>query len=441
MNQIDRDRINRKTEHRYMLKRFCAGVNAVRNCSPKSLFLLVAVLALALLWYFRGAIFGYDALSVLIADMDKLVVPLLVLVTILFLFGVLVFIGTPWGSTRIRENLLRGGIANHAGEAPFLISISKPTDKKHIGNARLMVWEFDPVSIPLSTWEDHRAGIEAALGIVVDSIKYGKGRKTILVYGVPAECELPSILPWTEQTLSQEDFVLVLGESLSGPVTVNLANIPHILLGGSTGSGKSVLLKLLLMQSLHKGAEVYIADFKGGVDFSAAWHKKCRMCFDEADLLTTLEQLVAELEARKQCFVNAGCANLSEYSRVTGKKLPRLIFACDEVAELLDKTGRSKADKELLGQIENKLSTIARQGRAFGIHLILATQRPDATILPGQIRNNLDFRVCGRADNVLSQIILDNTSAADQIPKDVQGRFITGDGTVFQAYLLDEQML
>ncbi|MCC8151227.1 MAG: hypothetical protein LIO96_07170, partial [Lachnospiraceae bacterium] len=127
MNQIDRDRINRKTEHRYMLKRFCAGVNAVRNCSPKSLFLLVAVLALALLWYFRGAIFGYDALSVLIADMDKLVVPLLVLVTILFLFGVLVFIGTPWGSTRIRENLLRGGIANHAGEAPFLVSITKPT--------------------------------------------------------------------------------------------------------------------------------------------------------------------------------------------------------------------------------------------------------------------------------------------------------------------------
>ena len=97
------------------------------------------------------------------------------------------------------------------------------------------------------------------------------------------------------------------------------------------------------------------------------------------------------------------------------------------------KTGADNERKKLLAQIENKLSTIARQGRAFGIHLILATQRPDATIIPGQIRNNMDFRVCGRADSVLSQIILDNTSAAEQIPKDARGRFITGDGTCFKA--------
>ncbi len=108
---------------------------------------------------------------------------------------------------------------------------------------------------------------------------------------------------------------------------------------------------------------------------------------------------------------------------------------------MLDRTGRSKEDKELLAQIESRLATIARLGRAFGIHLILATQRPDATIIPGQIKNNLDFRVCGRADNVLSQIILDNTSAAEQIPKDARGRFILGDGTVFQGYLLDEGRL
>lgn len=108
---------------------------------------------------------------------------------------------------------------------------------------------------------------------------------------------------------------------------------------------------------------------------------------------------------------------------------------------MLDRTGRSKGDKELLAQIESRLATIARLGRAFGIHLILATQRPDATIIPGQIKNNLDFRVCGRADNVLSQIILDNTSAAEQIPKDARGRFITGDGTVFQGYLFDEGRL
>ena len=243
---------------------------------------------------------------------------------------------------------------------------------------------------------------------------------------------MPELLCWSDAYLSPDSFVLTLGESLTGPVTVNLAHIPHILLGGSTGSGKSVLLKLLLMQSLRKGAEVYIADFKGGVDFPKVWRQRCHMAFTEQDLLYILGQLVAVLEYRKGRLAETGCPDLDAYNEATGDNLPRLVFACDKVAEVLDKTGRSKEDKELLAQIENRLSTIARLGRAFGIHLILATQRPDANIIPGQIKNNMDFRVCGRADSVLSQIILDNTSAAEQIPKDARERFITGDGTVFQ---------
>ena len=258
---------------------------------------------------------------------------------------------------------------------------------------------------------------------------------------VPAGDDLPEVLKWKDSYLSPKSFVLVLGESYTGPITVNLAHIPHILLGGSTGSGKSVLLKLLLMQALRKGAEVYIADFKGGVDFPKVWHEKCRMCFTEEDLRYTLDQLVTVLEYLKSVFKALGCPNIDAYNETTGQPLPRLIFACDEVAEMLDKTGADNERKKLLAQIENKLSTIARQGRAFGIHLILATQRPDATIIPGQIRNNMDFRVCGRVDSVLSQIILDNTSAAEQIPKDARGRFITGDGTVFQGYLFDEGQL
>lgn len=258
---------------------------------------------------------------------------------------------------------------------------------------------------------------------------------------VSAGDDLPEVLKWKDSYLSPKSFVLVLGESYTGPVTVNLAHIPHILLGGSTGSGKSVLLKLLLMQALHKGAEVYITDFKGGVDFPKVWHEKCRMCFTEENLRYTLDQLVAVLEYRKNAFKALGCPNIDAYNEIAERPLQRLIFACDEVAEMLDKTGADNERKKLLAQIENKLSTIARQGRAFGIHLILATQRPDATIIPGQIRNNMDFRVCGRADSVLSQIILDNTGAADQIPKDARGRFITGDGTVFQGYLFDEGQL
>ena len=247
--------------------------------------------------------------------------------------------------------------------------------------------------------------METALDLNIAKMKYSKGKRRVLLYAAPARAGLPDMLPWKDKYLSQESFVLVLGESLLGPVTVNLANIPHILLGGSTGSGKSVLLKLLLMQS------------------------------------NVLTGLVEELKRRKRDFSEAGCPDIDRYNRATGKSLERLIFACDEVAEVLDRTGADSEQKKLLGQIENRLATIARLGRAFGIHLIIATQRPDANIIPGQIKNNMDFRVCGRADSVLSQIILDNTSAADQIPKDARGRFITGDGTVFQGYLFDEEQL
>jgi len=154
-----------------------------------------------------------------------------------------------------------------------------------------------------------------------------------------------------------------------------------------------------------------------------------------------LTALVNELERRKKLLKDAGCANIDGYNKNAREQLRRCIFACDEVAEVLDRTGASKERKELLAEIEARLAIIARQGRAFGIHLILATQRPDAGLISGQIRNNLDCRICGRADNILSQIILDSTAAADEIPKDARGRFLLYDSTVFQAYWFDESNL
>ena len=342
----------------------------------------------------------------------------------------------PFGRRMAKDQLQSIGLTNHAGMVPELLR--KKRDK---GHPRVTIWEFRNQSIPLAEWEDNRAAIEAALDISIIKMTYGKGKSRVLVYAVPAQIDLPEIICWKGKYLSPDSFVLVLGESLLGPVTVNLAHIPHILLGGSTGSGKSVLLKLLLMQAMKKGASVFIADFKGGVDFPPLWHRDCRICFEEIDLLDLLTGLVAELERRKEIFRTVGCSNIDTYNKATGENLQRLIFACDEVAEVLDKTGADAERKKMLAQIETRLSTIARQGRAFGIHLILATQRPDAAIIPGQIRNNMDFRVCGRADSVLSSIILDNTDAADLIPKDARGRFLLHDGTIFQAYWFEESDL
>lgn len=355
------------------------------------------------------------------------------------LFGALALVVLmlyPMGRKATEDDLQRVGLTNHAGEAPRLL-----LKRRDVEHPNVTIWEFDNRGVPLQEWEDKQGRIEAALDITIAKVRYGKGKRRVLLHAVPAKSGLPDRIEWKDKYLPREESVLALGESLLGPVTVDLDKIPHILLGGSTGSGKSLLLKLLLMQALQKGAEVYIADFKGGVDFPKVWRERCRMCFTETDLLQTLDQLVAIQKERSALFSAAGSDKLSAYNEMASHPLSRLIFACDEVAEVLDRTGRSKGDREILAQIENRLATLARLGRAFGIHLILATQRPDTNVIPGQIRSNMDFRVCGRADNILSGIILGNATADEQIPKDARGRFITADGVVFQGYLLDQDNL
>ena len=347
--------------------------------------------------------------------------------------AVTILILLPLGKRTVQEQLRSVGLVNHSDEAPELKRRSK--DKS---NPRISIWEFTSQGIPLKVWNDKQAAIETALDITIVKIQNGSGKSRVLLYAVPAISDLPEIIQWSDKYLSRQSSILSLGESFTGPVMVDLAKVPHILLGGSTGSGKSVLLKLLLMQAIRKETDVCIADFKGGVDFPPAWHKSCRMCFEEQSTLELLTELTEELERRKGLFASAGLPNIDSYNAGREEKLKRHIFACDEIAEMLDKTGLTKEQKETVTKIESRLSMIARQGRAFGIHLILATQRPDANILSGQIRNNINCRICGRADNILSQIILDNTAAAEQIPKDASGRFLLHDGTVFQAYWFDD---
>ena len=218
----------------------------------------------------------------------------------------LVLLLYPFGRRAAKDQLQCIGLVNHAGVPPDLLRKRRDKD-----NPRVTVWEFRNQSIPLQEWEKKRLAIETALGITIVKLTYAKGKSRVLVYAVPAGDDLPEVLKWKDSYLSLDSFVLVLGESYTGPVTVNLTHIPHILLGGSTGSGKSVLLKLLLMQALRKGAEVYIADFKGGVDFPKVWHQKCRMCFAEEDLCNILDRLVEELERRKSAFKALGCPRTS----------------------------------------------------------------------------------------------------------------------------------
>lgn len=384
--------------------------------------------------YFAGAVCLWEIMR----KIDNIPYATAILPLYLLVGGIVVVIlwRYPYGKKTVEAGLRSIGFINYLGETPELVRKYWDSDSRHV-----TIYEFKNPGIPLSTWESKQQAIEAGLNKTILKIKYCHGKRRIQVYAVSAQNDMPTKLLWKDKYLPNGDFPLVLGEGLLGPVVVDLTHIPHILLGGASGSGKSVLLKLLLMQSLHKGAVVCISDFKGGVDFPSIWHEKCRMCFEETELLSLLSEIVNELEQRKQLFRNAECPDIVEYNKATGQALKRYIVAFDEVAEVLDKTGRSKEQKELLSKIESKLSIIARQGRAFGVHLILATQRPDANLISGQIRSNLGCRICGRADSILSQIILDSTVAAEQIPKDARGRFILHDGTLFQSYWFDEHCI
>lgn len=432
MNSQEKYIIQRKTQVKYNFYRIGTGLKEI--VSKRYAKIIVAVYFIAVIlagFYILGrSNQNMDIFDIIYMGSLRLLYPPLTIITGVF---ILIRLGTPIGATNTNENLWRIGLTNHAGEVPLLLRKYKETDSE------VTIMEFVPNGIPRTEWEDKQEKIETALDIYIVKIEEGKNKKCLILHTVTGDCKLPKFMYWQEKYLSNNDFELVLGQSMLGKITVNLAKIPHILLGGSTGSGKSVLLKLLIMQCVKKDADVYIADFKGGVDFSPVWHTKCKIIIDENNLLNILTEIVDELENRKTLLRESGCANIGEYNERYGKQLKRIIFACDEVAEVLDKTGLSKEAKETVTKIEGKLSVMARQGRAFGIHLIFATQRPDANILTGQIRNNIDYRVCGRADNVLSQIILDNTEAADSIPKDSQGLFITHDKTIFQGFLFDEK--
>lgn len=434
MNRDDHEKLEWKGKLKYQLLRINEGIHKVVQEEKDRKTVITYLIAAAIVWLLLNTFILPDASNPLKVYFLFIIGLLYFIVVILGFLICLMLIGTPKGSYEINEQLYRAGLTNHAGESPLLLrryTIS--------GEVDTTVLEFDMNGIPLPKWQDEQERIETALDVYVTKMKLGENKRRILLHTVAGDAGLPEVIHWKDEYLSRNDFELVLGYSFGESLKINLAKVPHLLIGGSTGSGKSVLLKSLLMQSIKKDAKVYIADFKGGVDFAPIWHEKCTFITQEAALLDTLTTIVQELENRKRLLKDCGCANISEYNRTNNTPLKRILFACDEVAELLDKTGLSKEQKELISKIEQHLSTIARQGRAFGIHLILATQRPDANILSGQIKNNLDYRVCGRADNVLSQIILDNTDAADKIQKDSQGLFLNHEGVLFRGYLFDEK--
>lgn len=408
--------------------RLKSGFYNVYNSARRNQIILIWLISTIVLWFNREEVLNMEIGIVTNLNMFFIIT----IGTCLLLF----LSSNPVYALKYEKACQRMGLLNHLGETPIFMYKENDSD-----SSRGFILHFKSDGIPLDKWIDRQLDVENAFNIGIEQIIQGKNKKHIKIFACSGDYVFPKQILYMGDVRSVANDIILLGESSFGETWISLNVNPHLLIGGTTGSGKSLLLKFVLYQAVQKGFSVYLADFKGGVDFKKYWHSRCTMIFDIDNLIQCLETIIEILENRKQLFYEYECANIDTYNREQGANLERIIFACDEVAELLDKNGLSKEQKEKVTKVEGYLSTIARVGRAFGVHLVLCMQRPDATVLSGQIKNNVDCRICGRAENVLSQIILDNTDASTQISKKSQGEFLTNQGILFKGYWINEDDL
>ena len=207
---------------------------------------------------------------------------------------------------------------------------------------------------------------------------------------------------------------VVLGRDTMGqPVYADLATMPHVLVAGATGSGKSVGLNVMLTSLLYRRTpeELRMVMIDPKVvelaPFNGVPHMLLPVVTDMEQAVTALKWAVSEMERRYQLLAKAGTRNLASYNakvaREGGEKLPSIVLVVDEFADLMAQQGK---------EVEETVARLAQKARAAGMHVILATQRPSADVLTGTIKANFPSRVAFRvSQGVDSRIILDEQGA------------------------------
>ena len=218
---------------------------------------------------------------------------------------------------------------------------------------------------------------------------------------------------------------LALGQESGGaPLVADLAQMPHLLIAGETGSGKSVCINSLILSCLYRAnpsdVRLLLVDPKR-VELSVyngVPHLVDRVVVDPKDAAKRLQRVVLHMEERYKLFAQVGARNLQSYNRkmaldppgedvlapgVHREPLPMLVVVIDELADLM-LTAQS--------EVENAIMRLAQMARAVGIHLIVATQRPSVDVLTGVIKANFPARISFRvASKVDSRTILDMNGA------------------------------
>lgn len=241
---------------------------------------------------------------------------------------------------------------------------------------------------------------------------------------------------------SASTLTIVLGRDVSGaPCYADLARMPHLLVAGSTGTGKTIFLNSLIASLLYQNSPSilrFILIDPKRVEFSAYHelpHLLTPVIFDAQRSVNSLKWLISEMERRFDVLSGNGSRDINSYNtkilKEGGETLPYIVLIVDELADLMASKGR---------EMEAGIVRLAQMSRAVGIHLVLATQRPSVEVITGLIKANVTSRVTFQvASQVDSRTVLDMAGAEKLLglgdmlfisaevakPKRVQGAYVS----------------
>jgi len=213
---------------------------------------------------------------------------------------------------------------------------------------------------------------------------------------------------------SLSNLTICLGRDVSGnPVYADLAKMPHLLVAGSTGTGKTIFLNSLILSLLYKNSpEIlrFILIDPKRVEFPVyndLPHLLTPVIFDAQKTVNTLKWLIEEMERRFDLLSEEKARDLASYNEMVlrneGEPMPYIVLIIDELADLMAARGR---------EVEVGIVRLAQMARAVGIHLVVATQRPSVEVITGLIKANITSRVTFQvASQVDSRTVLDMAGA------------------------------
>ncbi len=244
----------------------------------------------------------------------------------------------------------------------------------------------------------------------------GKNRVGIEVpNGASAAVVLKDVLIEADIRNAKSKIMMALGKDTAGkPIVADLAEMPHLLVAGTTGAGKSVCLNVIIMSILYNAApnevKFIMVDPKMVElnQYNDLPHMLCPAITDHKKVAAALGWVVAEMESRYKTLMKHQVRNIKAY-HAKGFEMPYIVVIVDEFADLMQTQGKV---------IESAVTRLAQLARAVGIHLILATQRPSVNVITGTIKANLPARVSFKTNSQIdSRTILDEKGAEDLLGK------------------------